>query len=158
MELAHAEEPRSFVLVARRNDSLSPAGRKLVLVSFVLVSLAVSLPFALQGAWLILPFAGAELLGLWLAFTVFARHAGDFESISIDGDRVVIEQWETGRVRRHEMHRCWARVVYDPGGFGRETALAVRSHGREVAFGRHLTDAQRSAVARMLQDQLKRVG
>lgn len=158
MEHAHAEEPRDFVLIARRNDSLSPAGRNVVLASFVLVSLAVSVPFALQGAWLILPFAGAELLALWMAFRIFARHAGDFESISIDGDRVVIEQSVTGRVMRHEMNRYWARIVYQPGGFGRATLLAVRSHGRQIEFGRHLSDQQRGAVARTLQDRLTRIG
>jgi uncharacterized membrane protein len=158
MELAQAEEARSFMLVARRNNSLSPSGRRLVLGSLFVVILAISLVFALHGAWLILPFAGAELAVLYLAFRVIAQHAGDYESISISGDRVLIEQWVRGKVDRHEFSRYWARVVFDPGRPGRGELLAVRSHGRQVEFGRYLTDAQRREVARTLREELRHIG
>lgn len=157
MELAHAEEARSFVLVARRNHSLSPRGRKVVLGSFFVILLAISLAFALHGAWLILPFAGAEMAVVYLAFRAIAQRAGDFESISISGDRVLIEQCERGRVNRHELSRYWARVVFEPCVPGRGDVLALRSHGRQVEFGRHLTEAQRREAARTLQEELRHI-
>jgi uncharacterized membrane protein len=157
MVLAQAEEPRSFLLVARRNSSLSPRGRRIVLGSFVAIALAISLVFAFHGAWLILPFTGAELIVLYLAFRVMERHAGDYESIAINGDRVLIEQWERGRVERHEFSRYWARVVYAPSVAGRGDLLAVRSHGRQVEFGRHLTEDQRREVARTLKHELRHI-
>ena len=157
MELAQAEEPRSFVLVARRNNSLSPSGRRLVLGSLSVIALAISLAFALHGAWLILPFAGAELAVVYLAFRAVAQHAGDFESISISGDRVLIERWERGRVDRHEFSRYWARVVFEPAVAGRGEILALRSHGRQVEFGRYLTEEQRREVARTLKEELRHI-
>jgi uncharacterized membrane protein len=157
METAQAEEPRSFVLVARRNSSLSARGRKVVLGSFFVVALAIYLAFALHGAWLILPFTGMELAVLYLAFRAMAQRAGDFESISIAGDRVLIEQWERGRVNRHEFSRYWARVVFEPSVPGKGNVLAVRSHGREIEFGRHLTDQQRWEVARTLKQELRHI-
>jgi uncharacterized membrane protein len=157
MDLAQAEDARSFVLVARRNNSLSPTGRKLVLGSLFAIILAISLAFALHGAWLILPFAGAELAVLYLAFRVIARHAGDFESISISGDRVLVERWVLGRVDRHELSRYWARVVFEPSVPGRGDVLSLRSHGRQVEFGRHLTDEQRREVARTLRQELRHI-
>ena len=158
MELAQAEDPRSFVLVARRNNSLSPSGRRLVLGSLSVIALAISLAFALHGAWLILPFAGAELAVVYLAFRVMAQHAGDFESISISGDRVLIERWVRGRVDRFEFSRYWARVVFEPAAPGRGEVLALRSHGRQVAFGRHLTQEQRREAARALKQELRHMG
>ena len=157
MELAQAEDGHGFVLVARRNNSLSPSGRKLVLGSLFVITLAISLAFALHGAWLILPFAGAELAMLYLAFHVLAQHAGDFESISISGDRVLIEQWVRGKVDRHEFSRYWARIVFEPSVPGRGGVLAVRAHGRRVEFGRHLTDEQRREVARTLRQELRHI-
>lgn len=154
MELASAGEPQGFLLVSRRNNSLSPASRHLVLGSSVLLSLAISLPFALLGAWLILPFAGAEMIVLYLAFRIIARHARDFESVSINGDRPVIERWETDRGDRYEFSRYWAQVVLRPPLSGRSDTVAVRSHGREVELGRHLTDEQRRAWARTLKGYL----
>ena len=114
MELANAGEPQHFLLLARRNNSLSSAGRTRVFAATVAVSLAVSLPLALIGAWLILPFAGAELAMLYFAFRAIERHAGDWESVSIVGDRLVVERWETGRASRHEFNPYWAQVALQP--------------------------------------------
>jgi uncharacterized membrane protein len=86
-----------------------------------------------------------------------AQHAGDYESISISGDRVLIERRERGRVDRHELSRYWARVVLGPGEPGRGEVLALRSHGRQVEFGRHLTEEQRREVARALREELRHI-
>ena len=157
MDCTDAGEAGEFLLIARRNNSLSSAGRAVVLGSLVVVCLAISLAFAFNGAWLVLPFAGAEMFVLFLAFRLIERHAGDFESIAIKGDRVLLERWETGRASRFEFNRFWAQVVVHRPGPGR-TILALRSHGREVEFGQHLTEEQRGALARTLSQQLRSGG
>jgi uncharacterized membrane protein len=144
-----------FLLIARRNNSLSSAARAVVLGSLVALSLAISLAFAVQGAWLVLPFAGAEMFVLFLAFRFIERHAGDFESIAIKDDRVLVERWETGRVSRYEFNRYWAQVVVSHSASAGKSILALRSHGREVEFGQHLTEEQRDALARRLRQQLR---
>jgi len=154
MDCADASEPAEYLLVARRNNSLTSAGRAIVFGSLVAVSLAISLAFAFLGAWLVFPFAGAEMVVLYLAFRYVDRHAADYESITIRGDRVLVERWETGKVRRFELNRWWAQVVLNrehPGG----TTLALRSHGRQVEFGHHLTQEQREALAQTLREQLR---
>jgi uncharacterized membrane protein len=154
MDSAHLGAAPDFVLLARRNNSLSRASRHRVFGSLVIVSLVISLGFALHGACLVLPFAGAEVLVLYLAFRAVERHAGDFEIVSIRGDRLVLERWESGRVSRAEFSRYWAQVVFEPSGADGHALLAVRSHGRQVRFGRHLTDEQRREAARTLKQQL----
>jgi len=151
MQVANAGEPDGFILVARRNNSLSPAGRSLVVGSLAAISLVISLAFALQGAWMILPFAGLEVLVVYLAFRCVERHAGDFESLSIQGDQVLIVRQERGEVSRYEFNRYWAQVVLEP---GRKVVLALRSHGRQVEFGRHLTEQQRRAMAGIIRAEL----
>jgi uncharacterized membrane protein len=155
MECTDAGEPGEFLLIARRNNSLSSTGRWVVLGSLVFLSLGISSAFAFIGAWLVLPFAGAEMAALFLAFRYVERHAGDFESIAIKGDSVLMERWETGDVRRYEFNRYWAQVVLHQMGSARRTTLALRSHGREVEFGQHLTEDQRQALAHTLKQQLK---
>jgi uncharacterized membrane protein len=154
MQVANAGESVGFTLVARRNNSLSSAGRHLVVGSLATISLVISLAFALQGAWMILPFAGLEVLVVYLAFRCLERHAGDFESLSIQGDLILIERWERGAVSRHEFNRYWARVVLHPSLGGRQAMLALRSHGRQVEFGCHLTEEQRVAAARTIRTRL----
>jgi len=148
IESAHAAE---YERVARRNNSLSSTGRILVFAFLFIVSVGIAGAFAALGAWLILPFAGLEMLGLYLAFRYVGRHAADYERIAIAGDRVKVELFEAGCANRHEFNRCWAQVVASPGG----ARLALRSHGREVEIGRHMNDEQRLALALELGRQLR---
>jgi uncharacterized membrane protein len=154
MQVANAGESVGFTLVARRNNSLSSAGRNLVVGSLAAIALVISLAFALRGAWMILPFAGLEVLVVYLAFRCLERHAGDFESLSIQDDRVLIVRRERGEVSRHEFNRYWAQVVLQPSQWGRQVVLALRSHGRQVEFGRHLTEEQRYEMARTISGEL----
>jgi uncharacterized membrane protein len=154
MECTDVRESGEFFLIARRNNSLSATGRALVLGSLVLISLAISLAFAAFGAWLVLPFAGAEVGVLCIAFRHMQRHAADFESLAIKGDRVLVERWDRGKMSRFELNRYWAQVVLHRGDMPGHSVLALRSHGREVEFGRHLTEEQRHAVAQTLRQQL----
>jgi uncharacterized membrane protein len=154
MSSTDAREAPGFSLIARRNNSLSSSGRHLVLGSLVLVSLTISLGLAAHGAWPVLPFWGLEVAGLYLAFRQVERHAQDYEHISIRGDQVLIEKREARRMECFEFNRCWARLVVEPPARGRHARLALRSHGREVELGRHLTDDQRLALAQALKQEL----
>src|ERR1700675_2128798 len=102
MECNSASESGEFLLIARRKNSLSSTGRAIVLGSLVLLSFAISLAFACVGAWLVLPFAGVEMVVLFLAFRYVERHSGDFESIAVKGDSVLVEKWQLGQVSRYE--------------------------------------------------------
>jgi len=145
----------SYHLVARRNDSLSPQGRRTFFASIVAVSLTIAVFWAVQGAWYILPFAVVEMAVLFVALVIVERHAGDYESVSIDGDRVLIERFDRGRATRHSFDRHWAQVIVLHEGPGGRCGLRVRSHGREVSFGEFLTDQQRLQVAAELRRRLK---
>ncbi len=155
MECTDARESGEFLLIARRNNSLSSTGRTIVLGSLVLLSFAISLAFACLGAWLVLPFAGAEMAVLFLAFRHVERHAGDFESIAIKGESVLVERWELRRSEPVRVQPLLGAGGSAPRGPGGQTTLALRSHGREVEFGQHLTEDQREAVAQTLKQQLR---
>jgi uncharacterized membrane protein len=60
----------------KRNCSISPAGLLGAYAALAAVTLAIGIGFALLGAWLVLPFAGLEVLGLAAAFVVQVRRAG----------------------------------------------------------------------------------
>jgi uncharacterized membrane protein len=154
MNSIDAWESPGFTLVARRNNSLSASGRRLVVGSLVAVSLTISLGFVALGAWPVLPFWGLEMLGLYVAFHIAGRHADDYERISIRGDQVLIEKSEARRQTAYEFNRRWARLVVQPAAAGRHARVALRSHGREVEFGQHLTDDQRLEAARALRHEL----
>lgn len=153
MECVTAGEPARFAFTARRNNSLSSSGRLLVFGLILAVCLGIALAFTvLLGAWMIFPFAGLEMLALFLAFRHIGRHAEDYEWIAVEGDNLAIEVRDGGQVRRFSLNRHWAQVVCSGDG----SRLALRSHGRELEIGRHRNGEQRLAMGRELRRELKR--
>lgn len=140
-----------FRQVARRNNSLSSTGRLLVFAFLFVVSVGIAAAFAHFGAWLVLPFAGLEMLVLYLAFRYIEHHAADYELIEIDGDRVKVERFEGGNRRTEAFSRYWAHVVVSQDG----SRLALRSHGRELEIGHIMSDEQRLELGRALKRRLR---
>ena len=63
-------------LILKRNCSMSPAGLATAFAVLAVLTLAIGVGFAVVGAWLVLPFAGLEVLMLAVAFFLYARRAG----------------------------------------------------------------------------------
>ncbi len=113
----------------------------------------VAVVFSALGAWLILPFAGAEAMALYLAFNWVRRHAQDSESLVIRGDAVALAVQEVSHTRRYEFNRVWARLVVGQDRQG--VRLVLRSHGHEVEVGRYLDSDGRRRLARELKARLR---
>jgi uncharacterized membrane protein len=144
-----------YRIIARPNCSLSPKGRIGVVALIASFSLAVAIGFSLIGAWLVLPFAGLELVAVAYAFYYINCHAADYESITIEGDQLAVEKRYYKNTSQIVFHRYWARVLLRdlPSG---DQSLLLRSHGKEVEFGRHfMNNDQRLALAQQLK---RRVG
>lgn len=144
-----------YKVIARPRCALSPRGMAVVVAIIATCSLLVGFGFSLVGAWPVLPFAGLEVLAIAWAFYHIHRHAGDYESLTIEGDCLAIEKHDCNQDSRTEFNRYWTQVLLRQRPSG-DHALLVRSHGREVEFGRRfLSDGQRQRLVGQLK---KRVG
>lgn len=153
MQDGSAADNHEFSLIAKRNCSLQAAERWRAFWLIAIVSAVIALGLAAIGAWPVLPFAGLELVALWIAFRRFAREADDFQRVTIRGDRLLVESCTRGRVERYEWNRYWTQVVVRDG--SGNCHVALRSHGREIEFGRCLSDGARLSAARKLRDRLR---
>jgi len=113
-----------------------------------LVVVTIGTGFAIAGAWLILPFAGLEVLGLAAAFVVYARHAADYERIELHGGRLQVEVADARRQARYELDP--ARVSVGMQG----ASLMLQGPGAEFELGRHLDADSRIAFAAELKRRL----
>ena len=106
------------------------------------------------GAWLVLPFVGLEIFALGFAFYYVNSHESDYESISIDGNSLVVERGSRQHVSQYELNPYWVTVQRRelPNG---ELQLNLLSHGKSIEVGRYLTRKQREVLADQLQ---KRTG
>jgi len=146
--------------VLRRNCSLSPRGLMAVFGSLVVLSLAFGVGFAALGAWLILPFAGVELLALAAAFVVYGVHAADGERVRVAGDLLTVEVTDGRTLEVHEFPARWVRLVRredQPGaGLARGWRLLLVCRGRALEVGRHLSVHRRTGFEQDLRVALER--
>ena len=134
------------------NCSVTPAQLVQFYVSLCVVSLGIGGAFWLQGASLVLPFAGLELLAVGAALVVYARHARDCEKIILQDHRLVVELKIAGRVERSEFSRDWVRVEPKAGD---GSLIEVSGQGRTVSVGRFLRPELRPALAREIRFALR---
>ncbi|BAZ92439.1 integral membrane protein [Thiohalobacter thiocyanaticus] len=141
-----------YVLI-RPNCSLTWRGSVLVFCGIFLVSMSIALGFWSQGLWLVLPFAGLEMLMLAAGLYLGALRTSEREVIRIEGDTVAIER---GRRRCREIIRFprgWARVELARAARpGYPSRLLIRSHGQAQEVGHCLNDQERDRLATDLRD------
>lgn len=136
----------------RRNCSITPGQLLGVFVCLAVLSLGVAGFFWMMGATLVVPFAALELLAVALAFLVFARHANDGDSVSLQGGALVVEQETAGRTVRSEFLLPWVRVRALP---EQGRMVEVSGGGRTVLIGRFLRPEQRARLVRELDQALR---
>ena len=153
-ELVFEEQASGSSLLLKRNCSISPGGMLRVFGLLALGSVGIATGFALAGAWLILPFAGLEVLALGAAFVVTARHATDFERIEVSNGRLTVEISEADRVDRYVLDSRVAKLRLEKDeGYGARVLL--RAPGRDVEVGRHLDPEARVEFAAELKKRLR---
>ncbi|MEO8102231.1 MAG: DUF2244 domain-containing protein [Betaproteobacteria bacterium] len=145
-------ESETVFLNWRPNRALSPNGRWLWLGLIAGAIFLVAAGAAALGAWLVLPFAGAELLLVGLAFNVVGRHDDDYEVLRISDQDFSWERNDRGRLSTLRGNRAWVQVIGEPNAGKFELCLSYA--GKRVAIGCVLSDEQRRALSRKLLRKL----
>ena len=153
--MSHAELPplpveSEFSVVSRRSSSLARRERWTAFGLAAAASFAVAVAFVVAGAWPVLPYSALEIALLGAAFVWVERRAGEWERVTVAGDRVIVEWAAHGRLDRREFNRWWLRVELDEAR-AREPQLLLRYAGEAMDFGSALPPARRVEVARALK-------
>ena len=134
------------------NRSLGPMGRRCFVGLVGVTTLAIAGGAAAIGAWPVMPFAGAEIALLVIAFRVIARHDADFERLEVGEHEVRVESRDALLVTRFIGNRAWARVIVRRR--GESCTLDLAYAGRSVPLGRLLSDEGRRRLAQELRGRI----
>ena len=122
---------------------------------YVIVALcltAMSVAFALQGFWPVLPFAGLELLALGVAFYLCLARSQWREVVSVNANVVRVEKGRRQAEERWECPSAWARVQLEKSPIAwYPSRLLIAYQGRGVEIGRFLSEDERAALADALR-------
>ncbi len=137
--------------VIRPNRSLSWRGTVVFFWSIFVVCMGIALSFAFAGLWMVLPFAGLELLALGVCLYLTCLRSSRCEVISVDRDTVKIESGRRRAERCNEFGRGWVQVRLQTSPYRwYPSRLILGSHGREVEVGAFLSETERTDLAREL--------
>ena len=138
--------------IIRPNSSLSWRGNKIFFFMLFFVSFILAISFAMVGMWMILPFAGLEMLLLGSALTYCYVKNSQCEIVKIDEKKVSVALINMRSKKVFDCNKYWAQFVLDkPRINGYPHKLLLRSAGREMEIGALLTDDERIKLANMLK-------
>ncbi len=118
-----------------------------VVIGWNLIGAIVSVAL---GAWPVAGFLGLDVLAVYVAFRASYAQTRAHERISIESGQIIIERFDQhGRLQRWSFPSYWVHVVHDG-----ESNVSLRSHGKSVEVGTHLSRSEREAFALMLRQAL----
>ena len=148
-------EPGAFHAVLTPHRSLGPSGFLVLMIALGAMSFVTGIVFLVAGAWPVLGFFGAgrparlhrlqAQLPLGTPVRDHRRDAGAIHAGPACIPRAAQEQFDC--------NPYWARVNLREWPDGR-TVLSVVAQGKELAFGRFLTDDERRDLASALREAL----
>lgn len=153
MVSTEADDNASFFLEMRPNRSLAPKDRRLWLVVIAGTTFLVAGAATAMGAWMVLPFAGFEVLFLWCAFRLIGRHDDDYERVGVADREFCWAKCKCGQVEELRGNAVWAQVfAISRNG---QVEIGLRYQGRTVSVGQLISDEQRQLLWRNLARALK---
>ncbi len=135
------------------NCSMSPRQLGAVYLSLCAVAALIGGFFYAQGAPWVAAFAGAELLALGAALLVYARHAGDRETLTLGRGLLHVQRTRGGRVDEHALPLQWLTV--EPVA-GQGSLVQLRGRGQQLRVGRCLRPQDRARLALELREAQRR--
>ena len=135
-----------FVIEA--NCSLSWRGNQIFFLSLCCLSFGIAGVFAWLGLWMILPFAGFEMLALGIALYLCWYKTMRKEVISIEDNRIIVDIYAKKHKISYTFPRYWTRIILIPAPLsGHPNKLCMRSHGHQIEVGQMLRDEERKSLA-----------
>lgn len=142
--------------ILRPNRSLSWRGSMVFFLSLLIISSFIAVSLAVMGFWLVLPFAGLEMIVLGAGLYLVACRSYECEVICISRDAIRIEKGRRFPRQHCTLGRVWAKVVLEPCPKAwYPSRLFIRSHGRAVEVGRFLHEEERRHLALELSRTLR---
>lgn len=142
-------------VIVMANRSMSWKANLYLAASLGVICLGMALAMASFGMWMILPFAGAEVVLIVVCLYLTQKRLSRKEVITVDNEAIRLEWgYNQPEVTVH-LPRRWSRLSYScPESVFEVGHLSVIAHGRQYALGGCLNKDEKRALYRELKSAL----
>lgn len=144
-----------FAAEIRPHRSLGPRGVAIVLGAFGALTLVVSVPFFILGAWPVVGFLGLDVVLLWLAFRLSFAQARACEQVALSYLELMVRKVSArGSAREWRFNPAWVRIETDTDADFGMTRLAVCARDARLDVCSALSPQERAEFAKALTQAL----
>lgn len=119
-------------------------------------AIAIAIIFALFGAWLILPFAGLEIMLLAIGAVSVCSRTGDSDLLVISRNYVHLTQKRRSNRSVNSFIKQWTKIVLTPGKTSHEPVrLLVVNRVQELEIGEFLIESSKVRLYHQLTEQVR---
>jgi uncharacterized membrane protein len=146
------------IRLSLRNALTSVQARRFVLFGGG-ICLGSAAFLALRGFWPVLPFAGLEVMALWLALRLNRRREHQMQTILISEEQISVHKRAPGQLDEERVFpRYWSRVRLRRSAIASHPSrLVIESGGRFCEVGEFLTEVQRLDLVKRLDPLIGRM-
>jgi len=151
---AAMQDQRAFRAILHPHRSLGPTGFLILMSAIGGVSFVTGMVFLAMGAWPVFGFFGLDVALVYVAFKLNYRSGRLHELIELTPETLTVTRVHPcGKRESFDFNPYWVRVRLAEGPQGR-TDLRLASHGKEMSFGRFLTDDEKRDFSHALSGAL----
>lgn len=134
-------------LIICANQSMSWRANMYLAASLGFICMGIAIALATFGLWMVIPFAGAEIILIVVCLYLTLKKLSRKEVITLENDAIRLEWGYNQPDLTVHLPRQWSRLTYrctdNPFEVGE---LSVSAHGRHYALGRCLNKVEKKAL------------
>mgnify|MGYP001816064693 CR=1 FL=1 len=139
-------------IILKPNNSSSWQFNMQILASLSAIIFLLSAYFALQGLWLVVPFAFLVIATVYVCLYLRVRENIKTEIITFNDSTVVVERGRYHAEDTWKYHRLWTKIfVKKPQLRGYPKQIFIRSHGKELELGSFLNKKDKEILIKDLK-------
>lgn len=143
-------------LIVQGNQSMSWRANLWLAASLGFVTMSLALALASFGLWMVIPFAGLEVIAITTCLYLTLKRLGRREVITVDPQAIRLEWGYDGPERSVKLPRRWSRLRYhvedNPFDVG---VLSLGAHGRHYPLGVALGREEKRSLHSALDSALR---
>ncbi|MCK4833625.1 MAG: DUF2244 domain-containing protein [Gammaproteobacteria bacterium] len=139
-------------IVLKPNNSSSWQFNMKIVISLAATAFFISAYLAMQGLWLVFPFAMLAVAALFTSLYLRMRDNIKTEVITFDENTVLVERGSYHAEKSWKYQRLWTKIfIKKPTTRGYPKQIFIRSHGEELELGSFLNKKDKEILIKDLK-------